>query len=450
MDKYIVNYNIQGLLRKQITDKELTEGEDNLVVVVLDKSTNDQLYTYYNRIRDIILSKNKVILIIVGEESDISKPISMLMGAYRKYDIYKVESLDYVDSSYIDEINEHTPTYEEVQLYIGGDITAYFELNTILLEIDKFIKNMDTEGLIDFLEKNIISVSKFTDVVDYMKQIVDSVYTEKLRVEQEIANMDMRIKDAEIKNTKLESELETAKATLERYKKQETNGAPIIKTYQELNLLLINYKVKTVIYFKEISQIPYINSMVSALFDYLKSLHYRAKLLIYDNRFGMSALYKPLNVIGGAEYNLKADDYAGKVEKLVIVEPVQKILEDVLTYGSNTNEYYDVVIIYDRMKQPNDLVAGNNVYKFYVLNSNKDFKETQAISSISDKSSIITRSDIDIEKIGTDVLDIPKINGYNKDTDYAKLAKYIKAVTTISNKPLLNTILDKSRIPLRR
>lgn len=215
--------------------------------------------------------------------------------------------------------------------------------------------------------------------------------------------------------------------------------SPVIKSYPETNISLIKCKTTYIIYFKEISQIPYINSLILNVFEALSIKKLKTKLLVYDSKVGISSIYKPLNIVDSNTYMSKRDFFIKSVDKFVVVEPNPVILDDVLTYSADP---FDVLIIYDRMRQQNDLVVGNNVVKFYIVNSSKDFKETQQAFNITDKSFIITRS---ASGVCEGALDIPKIDDYTKLTDSAKLSKYMKAMTS-SNKYLIKTILDKARI----
>ena len=459
MARYTVNHDIAESDRREITDEELTLGEQGLVVVVLDKSTNDQLYSYYNKVLELILSKNRLILIMVGSESNIRKPICTLMCSYRCYDMYSVDSVNIIDKDYIENLESRESSYEEVQTFIGGDITAYSDLNTIFLGIENLVNEGNIQGLKVFLEQHISSVGSFTEVIDYMRRVVDSVNSGELQTKikelkqvleytkRDLETKHREHKEAETENMKLkedlvssQKELTRAIAKTEELQNQSAPKATVIKTYTEINTALIKCKTKIVIYFKEVSRIPYINSLVLALIESIKIRKIRVKLVIYDNKSSLSSVYKPLNVIGSAEYMSKRESFAGKTEVFVVVEPNAIILDDILTHNTPA---YDVVVIYDRMKQANDIVTGNNVHKFFVINSSKDFNEVQSILKITDKSAIITRPD---SRIGTEVLDIPKIEGYSGLTGTSKMSKYMKIATAISKKPLVSTITDRVRL----
>lgn len=462
MNKYIVNHDIEGMVRKNISDAELKEGTENLVVVVLDSSTEESLKEYYNNITDILLSKNKLVIIIIQDESDIGVHIANLACLYKCYNIYEVSNRGIIDKDYMERVESRTPNYSEVQAFLGGGITAYSEIGDILLEVRDLLSEGDVEGLKRLLDKHEGSVNDLNVAVDYIRNTVKDINSDSLRdeiikineaLDESITKLnDIKKVSGELQdeNAKLEEDLEKTRGKLEEATKQVEsmrnmsfgNGSRdghIIKTYAEFNTSLIKCRVKSVVYFKEITTIPYINSLILSLMESIKLRKLRVKLLIYDNT-SFPAVYKPLNVISSSEYLSKRSNYISMIDKLVVAEPNPVILEDILTFN---NKPYDVLIIYDRMKQTNDLITGNNIYKYYIINSTKDFNNIQGLLNITDKSNIITRSD---SGIGGGALDIPKIEDYSNSTETAKISKYIKAVSIGNKQPIIQNILDRARI----
>ncbi len=99
-----------------------------------------------------------------------------------------------------------------------------------------------------------------------------------------------------------------------------------------------------------------------------------------------------------------------KTPKFVVTEPAPQILKDIL---QSINPQFDVLIIYDRMKQATDLVEGNNVYKFWVVNSFNDYNTTKNLFKIDRTDTIITSP---ASRIAPDVIDIPRIKAYEAET----------------------------------
>ena len=99
------------------------------------------------------------------------------------------------------------------------------------------------------------------------------------------------------------------------------------------------------------------------------------------------------------------------------------------------------------MKEPGDVVVGNNVTKFFIINSSKDYTEVKDILKIKDNSFIITNphSSIDANSLKR-FLDIPYIPGFAQSTNSAKASKYLKLKTSVTDLPLIDTIVKKARI----
>lgn len=458
--KFIINHEVKGYKTVNITDTVLTDSDDNTIIIVLDESTSDKLADYYERVTDILLSKNKLYIIVVGKESKIRKSICTLVANYRNYNLYKVDSKNTITSEYINTIIDRLPTIDEVQSFMGGDISGYSDINVIMLGIDDLVSRGDLEGLKRFVEEHLTSIENLTSVVDYMKKIVDTANSKELfnridELKNKVRETDSRLDTTEEENKKIKDEnlrliesSETTKRELARamsktkeLEQQMSSNTPVIHSYSELNTTLIKCKTANVIYFKEISYVPYTNSLMVMLMEIFKLMKKKAKLIIYDSRVGLST-YKPLSVIGGSEFVANKANFVSHVDTFAVVEPNPTILTSIL---ESTNPAFDVVIVYDRMRQATNIVSGNNVVKFYIINSNKDFREVQNQLRITDKSSVITRVG---SSIGAETLNIPRIEDYNAvgTTESAKISKYKKLQASGNNKLIIQTILDKARV----
>lgn len=442
MGNYIVNHSINGLDNKKINDIEIVTGAGNNIVVVLDDSTKDSLNVYYNKIVEIILSNNKLIVIGVGEESNIERAIFTLMCSYRCYNIYKVDNKQDIDKEYIDTIIEREPTFEEVQTFIGGNVTAYAEINNIILKMQNLVLEKNLNGLTELIEKHMSTIVEFTEVVEYMRAIIANSDNTSLKEQiEELNNVIIRSKNeiqtvvkdlekARIEKAEIESKYTSdlnsysiLKMELEDLKNQSVSGNPIMKSYTTINTSQIKCKTKIVVYFKEISKIPYVNSLINYFMEYLKIKKFNTKLLVYDNQCGINSTYNPLTIVGGSEYMANKDRIVSKIDKIVVVEPNPAILTDILT---SINNSYDIVIVYDRMGQNNDIVSGNNVYKIFVANSSNDIKNTEKVLKIIDSSVIVTRDGglTDQYNANKDIIQLPKIDGFSSLSNTAKCSKY--------------------------
>ena len=474
MSRYIINSSVVDYTTVEISDPRLTEV-GSTVILILDKTTNEELYTYYNKVLDIIMAKNKLITIIVGKESKIRKAICTLMASYRDYNMYYVDSLDIVDKEFIESVIERQPSYEEVQTFIGGDVSGYSDISAIVLGINSIINSGELDGLKTFINNHITSIESFPEVIDYLKKIADTANSGELftkidelkgmidKLQSLLDEHKKEIKELRANNATLDEDLKSAQKDLSRSKnkvdeltEQVSGKTSVIKTYQELNTTILKCKVMNILYFKEVSYVQYTNSLIHSIAEALKAKKIRFKILIYDNKSGISNVYKPAPVVGSAEYLANKTSFLKSTERIVVVEPNQMIIEDVLTYDSPA---FDVVIVYDRLKQGNDIVIGNNVSKYFIINSYKDYLESKNTLKITDASHIITHTGgtlytgmkyIDgVEnkvQVPKERLDIPKIDGYDRITDTAKVSKYMKLVSSISNKPVIGSIFERMRI----
>lgn len=463
MSKYIVNHTVDGYETiPDITDERLVNSEGNDIIVVLDESTSSRLRDYYNSITDILLTRNKLCIIVVGKESKIRKPICTLSSTYRNYNLYKVDSKIVITTEYLDTIIERNPTIDEVQSFIGGDISGYSDINAILTGIESLVSDGNIDGLKQFIENHINSVEALPGVVEYMRKIVETTNSGELldriddlkaRVRDSLDKLELTekenktIKDENLRliedTAQIKTELSKAITKAKELEAQASSSSgPVIKSYSEINTSMIKCKTTHILYFKEVSYVPYMNSLIIILMEAMKLSKKRAKLLIYDSKVGLSTIYKPLSVISGNEFVSNKDNFIGHTEAFVAVEPNPTILSSIL---ESMNPVFDVVIVYDRMRQLTNIVSGNNVTKYYVINSSKDFKEVQGQLRITDKTSIISRPG---SSIGSEVLNIPFIEDYNVPgtTNSAKISKYMKLKASGNNKPLISTILEKARI----
>ena len=361
--KFIVNHKVIGYETVEIDSDKLKGASKELdVTIVLDESTNDKLYEYYNTVLEMAVNQSKVKLIILAKQSKIRKAIATLLVSYRNYNVYYVPDIDVVDADYLKELESREPTYEEVQTYLGGDVTGHVDIDTIILGITSIISTGELDGLKTFVNNHINSIEAFPEVINQMKKVVDSANSADLidRIEELKKTLDEQkvkaeesgaeLKGAKEENTKLkedltytQNELNKAKTQMGDLKEQASSkGSAVIKTYPVMNTSMINCKVMNILYFKEISYVQYTNSLVNAIIEALRAKKVKFKLLIYDDQNGISSIYKPAPIIGSTEYLKNKATFLRSTEKLVVVEPNPMIIEDILTY---TSPAFDVVIV---------------------------------------------------------------------------------------------------------
>ena len=451
--KYIVNESVMGCERVEITDEKLINDRDQLVYVVLNESTADAscLKTYYNSIKAMLKNNVKVFIVMVAETSKIRGSICNLMQLFGNYNVYQVPDENFISSAYLDTLPERTVTYDEMAQYLQNDIVAYDDMDTVLQGVQECINRNDAEGLKTLIEGHLPTIEAAPTVFSQMKNSIDQansgVLQDKIasiKAQLEEANELSEKKQTEIRQREstiddLNSSLKDAKrqltqtkADMEELKLQVQNAGPAIRSYQTVKTQLLKCKTEHVIYIKEISRIPYINSFVLMLQEMIKQFRYTSKLLIYDNTSQAQVTYGNMQQVDSAAFESNKAVLLNKTPKFVVTEPAPQILKDIL---QSINPQFDVLIIYDRMKQATDLVEGNNVYKFWVVNSFNDYNTTKNLFKIDRTDTIITRP---ASRIAPDVIDIPRIKAYEAETqDNGKFAKYKGVQTTICKQPLM-------------
>ena len=473
MTKYMIGDNFHNYEKTTVENIEVTNESDNLFIIIVDKSLDAEIPNYYKFINNALRKHNRVILIGVEDDGKIFNVLASLMVTFESYDIYKIVSKDALSADYLLKLEKRTPEYSEVQTYIGGETTAYSDINVLIFGLQSLIEEGNQDAIKSFLEEHAISFEALANTINSMKKTCDLFNSNELINEINTLKNDKKelegtiaSKDDELKNIKFDRD--KYKVDAERLQREndklhasipstnadsESNVGPTIKSFKTTNIqLLKDNKTKIVLYFKEISYVKYTNTLITILFDFIKRKNLKAKLLIYDTGSEMYNIYNPLRVINGQNYLTEKNNLIKKVEKFVVSEPSQSIINDILCSDMN----FDVVIIYDRMHTLNDIVEGNLVSKFYVVNSRDEFDNIKEQLKIKDTSNIITYADssINISKewkvVGDrEFLDIPSIKEFKMheiQSNSFAFSKYIKQATAVSQKPLIETILTASKI----
>ena len=185
---------------------------------------------------------------------------------------------------------------------------------------------------------------------------------------------------------------------------------------------------------------PYVNTLVTFIHRYLTEiLGITANLLIYDNRTTFYNVYNPLLRVTGKTYSQHRDVLLStQNKKAVVAEPLPNLIQDTVSYiNPLTNEVIDTLIIYDRMKNVKDIVRGNNVYKFFVMNSEYELNALTGSLHINKTNQIITRPDSAFAK---DVIDIPYIENFKSVGEDAKLSKYLSLASKHTGEKIILNI----------
>lgn len=437
--KYSVGLNIDGLNMVDIEAAEISNLKDETIVLYLGEESSKRLYSYYVGVRGLLVRGNRIIT-LVGEDSKIQKQICMLLVTYDNYDIYEIDGDKQVDLAYVTTLQERQPTVEEIELFIGSDISAYGELNTILAQMSDLAKDNNIDGLTKLVCDQVLNLESAVNVVDYIKRIADTSQTNLSTVVGQMKENIGKL-SSELDNTK--SLLNSAELELSRYKsdvadfKADNNSlkrkyadleekmgksGQVIRSYTSLNTSIIKCKVQSILYFKEISKPAYINTFITQLFDKLTKIEkLSVKLVIYDNNVKYN-IYKPLSIVDSNFYMQNKESVIERNPKMVVTEPNENLLEAIVKHP------YDVVIIYDRLGQKDDIISGNQVYKFYTAASRNDAEACKKSDPKATNDRIIGHANMMEGSLG-----LQWIEEYNdKASDSKKLLMYLQ-MENVSN-----------------
>lgn len=472
MTKYIINETYHGYEKIAVDNVDIASKQNNLFIIIIDNKCDGDLPKYYKFINIAMKNHNRVILISMADKNKSFKPLASLLITFDNYDIYEVEGKESLSANYLKALEDREPDYCEVQTYIGGDITAFSDMSMILFGIESLVEEGNEAALKSFLEEHMLSIENLTTSLNSMKKTcelfnsnelvneVNSLKDKEKKLSKAVAEKDETLKDIKherdehkVTAENLKRENEKLKEKTKELQEQSTGSGSTITSFKTTNTqLLKGNKTKIVLYFKEITYVRYTNTLVTILFDYLKRKGLKTKMLIYDTGSELYSTYNPLRVITGSDYATDKSNLINKIEKFVVAEPSQMIIEDILTADVG----FDVVIIYDRMHTQNDVVDGNLVTKFYVINSRKDYEALKAQLKINDVSYIITdaTNSLNISKewkvVGDrNFIDIPTIPEFKKheiSSSSFAFSKYVKQATSTTKEGLIETIVKKSKI----
>lgn len=475
MVKYLVNDNIHGYEKVDIASEELTKVTNSMCIIIVTKACDSNIGVYYKTVTSLLKHNNRVMLIGVEDENKAFRALASLMVNYDSYDIYTVHAREDVSAKYLLTLEEREPDIVEVQTYIDGEVVAYSDMNNSLFAIQNLVEEGNIEELKNYVESNASSIENYVNNLNSMKkkcemfnsnELIDTANDLKEKTEQLVTKI--KDKDTEIDKLKHDRDeklvaAETAQRELNKLKgknaeltEQAKTGGAVVATYEPLNLKAadVGVKVKHILYFKEISYVRYMNTLIMNLMYYITNkVSKNVKLLIYDTNSDFYAKYGTLQKINGTQYNLNKHNLVTKTSSFVVTEPAQQIIRDIVT----SEMCFDVVIIYDRMGKKKDIVSngGEMVQKFFVVNGSAEYYSIKDLYKLTSTDRIITRSDSSIElkpdqsgkvPLKREFLDIPTIDGFIGASDTARKSKYLKAVSTVTGVKLIDYILDKSYI----
>ena len=485
---YTIGKDIKGLEYRDldIIEKENYIDKEGMIseevgVFILSEETD--IKRMYKILRIMLENKDKrIILIDTSEKEEHNNILKMLMVSYKAYDIYE-NSFENVSMEYISSIIDRKPGREEVITFIDPTMEAYSEATIVILELLEAVRERNIDNLIDVVESNIEIIQNSLQLIENLKIIVERLYDVESNIEnknrheakidtesmEELEKLKNRIKELERheeekkeaidllgvlreENTTLREEMVEKDRTMgilaesekiNKDKVQELQDSlnkseGVIKTYLEINTRNIaGCKTKIIVYFKEIAPIPFISSTIKNFVEVIRMTRkINVRLLIYDNVSSFLASYQPIPVINSREYVSNKNTVVNILSSMVIIEPNQAILESILK-SSNA----EIVVIYDRLKVDKDIVVGNIVFKYWILNSRREYSLFEKSQKIQ-KERIITRPGVFPESLA-----ISEIKEYGERTESGKLMAYADMMNTgIKKGRVFESIYDTTNI----
>ena len=444
--------------------------KDNIIILVISSNTDIDLRIAYLNIKEAIRKGNRIILVFQrGVNEKVQKVLGLLLVSNGVYDIYMVNELDEIDEKFIRHIVGRIASENEVRTFITPEIVSLDSLGDILMEIDKFITGENWEALKRSIEFKRDLLQSCVNAVNYLKYEIWKTYEqddigkeleelkenyskackeieetkEKLQeaineieaYKEEVDKLNNEKELLETENKQLKDEI---KQLSEHMEKSSGRVGPVINIYGSVMTNLEGCKVKSIIYFKEVSYVRYVASFIETLFEIIsRTKRLRIKLLVYDNAHSFTSIYSSgntgmIHIMNVSHFLRNKQNALEKAQKLFITEPNQAILKEIL------NANLDVLIIYDKLRQSNDLVVGNNVYKFWVINSKRDYLAIKNLYGIKENS-VITRDGVLEEAIG-----IPEIADYKTLTESKRMVDWLKA--ECNGKKIIEEILNRAHI----
>lgn len=476
----LYTYNISTNLDNSsidIADKEsYADIERSTFVLLMNSTSNDYLYEWYECIRILCKHSNKIVLIMDKyNKSSIRKQICMLMASYSCYNMYEA-GVDELTDEYINTVCERDASEMEVEEYIGTDILAFDKANEILLKLKEYTVNEDIEGLMDYAESNKEVIVSIPIVVDFLKKVFDShvkgvdVKTAKLqetinKINEEkddalkkyrdslvqVKSSDEKIKELTNKSDTLEKEvnnlskqkkeLEEQIKTLDSADDEFSDDAVALK-YKALDAAIAR-PAKYVIYFKEMAPVSHAMTMIKQLKNFIKMNDKEVTLAIYERPTEFAAAYSDMRVISKNRMSKIEEELQSNKsgDPFVLLEPNMSATKHLL------QSECDILIIFDRLRCKEDLIKGSTVFKFNIVGSERQLRLLEEVNSgkFSPDSTIVE------SKNNSGYLYIPYIDNYDSGTsEVAKTTQYAAAaiVSGGSKSTLFDKIFDKCGIEL--
>ena len=415
---------------------ELTLYNDNVVLVVkADDLSLQKSVQICNIINNCKQTGNTVALVLPTGDAKHKNCeltiLTMIKNGY--YSIMEVDDLADIDGDYAESVLEYEVDLDELQAILGPTFGKFaYQLKTdsnnplnVLIQnlIDTTVKategglqaDIDEHGENDKLRADLLA----------NKQELNNIHAKVVKLNQCVEEQAQTIRQLNATNQTLTLQLDSANSRIEQLTTNVSLSGGNAIQYVTLNLdkFITSKKLahtrcdnEYVIYMKEISPCSYINSFVKNFMQFIKlNKHKSIICLIYDDTQLTTIKYGKLPVLTGT--NFVPDSSLKDQQFVVVAEPAQQILEQALI----TNE---IVIVYDRLHESDDIISGKAATKFVVVNGQKELLEAKKATKLPSEQFITT--------FGTDkdTLSIRAIREYKQMSSGGQLLSYANMLCT--------------------
>ena len=449
------------LLRKQIADKTSEMDKVNGLLAEGQAKLETMLQGQENGLDEVKKLMGEV-SVLTGELEEKDKALQEIKGILERKEeeliglqanTERIQELSDLVENYKVRLDELKVQEEETESLRQLLSDKEGEIDRLSSDLEKYESlNVDLDNLRNENEQYKLKIEEMTSEISELKEKleetdnrVSDVVSSSLSVE-EIEKLQEENKQLMDKCMRYREDIASLRISNDSFADKLRNKAA---GAMEFNPLLLNnnpkIKSRNILYFKEVSYVTYTNTMLVKTLDLLLKKKQKVKMVIFDKPDEFSPCYQGLTIVNG-DYGRKKDDVLQK-DIVVIMEPNMAILEDILA------EQYTLVLIVDRLKCVKDLVIGNQVYKFWMVNSSSGIQAIMQMGSISQdisSSSIITRPGV-----GHDTIGISKITDYPTFTEQAKSSKWYHLTnvnaknTDSSNALVIASILGRCGINIR-
>lgn len=450
MTIYACGYKLSGSYFEFSVENanEVDSINNSNVLMILNNSADNKLLNYYTAVRSLIRNNNNLVIVNdTNNKSKIRKAICMLAVSLGCYNIYDC-TMHELDSDYVRTLMARKASQLEIEEYIGADIAAYEKVSDLAIQMQTYAKNNDSEAIATLMAENKDVIANIPVVMDFLKSVYDThiagtdAKVEKIQklldetardlnaTKEKAKEHIIKVKAQEEELTKLRISAESIKKDLAAANKKssdlerqlnELNDSEFDDGYSPLRYTAFDTSQikafnKYIIYFKEIRETMYTGSMLRSLRRYIELAEKKIKLIIYDRQHDFMAAYRDVTIVNGERLSKNPDILKNSKSVIIVTDTNMAVLKAILQMD------VDVLIMWDRLKNKEDLVEGSLVTKFYL------FGDRQTVRDIENASGKTYQKDrIFVDHTSSDTLYIPVIPDYTRLTSVSQVTNYSSA-----------------------